>query len=93
MGADSIHARVEQRIGELRARFPQITACHSALVRWSEGGAARHSLHLDVRWPQHQEIVSGPAAPTAEAAIEAGLSLAAERIRASLSLIPQEQRK
>jgi hypothetical protein len=81
MDSQSLQALVEHETAELRALFPQITDCHTALVQWKEGDATRYSLHLDLRWPQHQRLVSGPARDRAEAAIEAGVHMARERMR------------
>ncbi|HEX6265421.1 MAG TPA: hypothetical protein VFZ81_00830 [Burkholderiales bacterium] len=81
MDSQSLQALVEHQTAELRALFPQITDCHTALVQWKEGDATRYSLHLDIRWPQHQSLVSGPARDRAEAAIEAGVRIARERMR------------
>ena len=81
MDSQSLQALIEHQTAELRALFPQITDCHTALVQWKEGDATRYSLHLDIRWPQHQSLVSGPARDRAEAAIEAGVCIARERMR------------
>jgi hypothetical protein len=80
MEQQSVQARIEQGTAQLRALFPQITECHAALVQWREGQSARYSLHLDIRWPQHQTLLNGAACDSAEAAIEAGLRSAKERL-------------
>jgi len=80
MEPDSLRALIEHQTAELRALFPQISDCHSALEQWSEGGERRHSLWLDIRWPQRQALVSGPALPDAQAAVDAAFRLARERI-------------
>ena len=46
------HARIEREIAEMRGTCPRITSCHTALRTWFEDGAPRHSLWLDVRWPE-----------------------------------------
>lgn len=69
-------ARIEHEIAELRGAYPHITHCHSALRSWFEDGAPRHSLWLEVRWPEHQSIVSGPACDSIERALQAGFDKA-----------------
>jgi hypothetical protein len=69
-------ARIEHEIAELRGTYPRITSCHSALRTWYQDGAPRHSLWLDLRWPEHQSIVSGPACASAEEALQAGFDKA-----------------
>lgn len=69
-------ARIEHEIVELRGAYPRVTSCHSALRTWVEDGAARHSLWLDLRWPQHQSIVSGRACASVEEALQAGFDKA-----------------
>ena len=81
MDAQSVQARIEHETALLRSLHPRITACHTALVQWNDGGATRYSLHLDLRWPQHQTLLSGEARDTPEAAIEAALRAAKERLR------------
>ena len=71
-----VQARIEHEIAELRGAWPRITSCHSALRTWLEDGAPRHSLWLDIRWPQHQSIVSGPASAGVEEALQAGFDKA-----------------
>ena len=76
MSPDSLQARVEHGIAELRAAYPRIGECRAALDHWSDGGRARHALRLDLRWPQHQSLVSGPACDSPEAALQAGFDAA-----------------
>jgi hypothetical protein len=80
MDADSIRARIEHETAELRARYPQMTRCDSALCQGKENGRARYSLYLDLRWPDRQVLVSGPARDDAAAAIDAACHAARERI-------------
>jgi len=82
MDADSLQPRIEHEIAELRGLFPAITACHSALLQSKDDGDARWSLHLEIRAPQAQVIVSGPAEKSAEAAVAAAGRLARERLAA-----------
>ena len=80
MDTQSLQARIEHESGELRALYPRIKDCHAALMRWTDATGEHHSLHLDIRWPQHQTLVSGPAHDSAEAAVEAGFRTARERV-------------
>ena len=80
MDTDSLQARIEHEKAELHGRFPQIADCQSAMVRWQDDGRPRFSLGLDIRWPQHPTLVSGPAKDDAAAAIAAAFDLARERV-------------
>lgn len=82
MDADSLQPRIEHEIAELRGRFPAVTACHSMLLRSRDDGGERWSLHLEIRAPQSQVIVSGPAEESAEAAVAAACRIAGERLAA-----------
>ena len=81
MDIDSVHARIEHETADLRARYPHITDCRSALVQWSEAGEKRYSLNLDIRWPQHQSLISGEAKDEAGAAIAAAFARARQRVQ------------
>lgn len=81
MDFDSLQGRIEHESVELRAAFPRVESCHSALVQWRDAEQPRYSLGLDIRWPQHQVLVSGPAQASAEAAVEAAFRLARERLQ------------
>lgn len=80
MDTESLQARIEHESAELRALYPHIKNCHAALMCWTDAEGVHHSLHLDIRWPEHQTLVSGPAQDNAAAAIEAGFRTAKERI-------------
>lgn len=80
MNDDSLHARIEHESAGLRARHPQITDCHSAMVQWTKDGEKRYALHLDIRWPEHQTLVSGEAKDSATAAIAAAFETARQRL-------------
>ena len=80
MDPQSTHERIEQETVQLRAGFPHIEHCHSALVQWKDGDDPRYSLYLDIRWPQHQTLISGQARDSAEAAIGAAFQAARERL-------------
>lgn len=80
MDVDSLQGRIEHEIAELRGAFPRVESCHSALVHWKDGEQARYSLGLDIRCPQHQTLVSGPAQASVEAAVEAAFRAAREQL-------------
>jgi hypothetical protein len=81
MDIDSVHARIEHETADLRARYPHITDCRSALVQWNDAGEKRYSLNLDIRWPQHQTLISGEAMDEAGAAIAAAFARARQRVQ------------
>ena len=81
MDIDSVHARIEHESAELRARFPHISECHTALVQWNEAGKKRYSLKLDLRWPQHQTLLNGEAMDEVGAAISAAFARARQRVQ------------
>lgn len=80
MRSDPLPASIEHRIAELRARYPRVTFWRAALGHWAEGGESRHALRFDIRWPQHQSLLSGPARTSAEQAVEAAFEEAAHRL-------------
>jgi hypothetical protein len=82
MEAETLHARIEHRIAELRAAFASIEACRASLEHWQENGEPRHALQLELRRPQQQTLVSGPARTSAEAAVQAAFELAEAKLRA-----------
>jgi len=77
MKSDTLQAGIEHRIAELRAAHPRIAACHATLDEWHEDTGPRYALRLDIRWPQHQSLISGPAHASAEQAVQAAFDLAA----------------
>lgn len=86
MDTESLHARIEHETAELRALHPYVRDCHAALVRWSDADGVHHSLHLDVRWPQHQTLVGGEPRSDAAAAIEAGFRAARQRVHEAVQV-------
>lgn len=80
MESGSLQARIQHQIADLRARYPRISACHVSLEHWHEAGEPRHALRLDIRSPQHQSLVSGPARGSAEEAVRAAFDLAARSL-------------
>ena len=81
MDIDSVHARIEHESADLRARYPHVTACNTALVQWDEAGKKRYSLRLDLRWPEHQTLLNGDAMDDAGAAIAAAFARARQRVQ------------
>jgi hypothetical protein len=76
MEADSLQARIQHAVADLRAAYPGIGICHATLEEWHEGTMPRHALRLDIRWPQHQSLISGPARASAEEAVRAAFDTA-----------------
>ena len=76
MRSDSLQALIEHGIADLRAAYPHITSCQFALQGSRDGERMRHALWLDIRWPQHQSIVCGPACDSEHEAVRAGLDKA-----------------
>ena len=84
MDIDSLQAQIQHEGAELHALYPHIEKCHTALVRWTDPEGSHYSLRLDIRWSQHQTLVSGEAKDSAAAAIEAGFRNARRRVEAGL---------
>ena len=80
MRSETLQADIEHGIAELRAAYPRIAVCHATLDEWHEDAGSRHALRLDIRWPQHQSLMSGPARPSTRAAVQAGFELAAQTL-------------
>lgn len=80
MKPDTLRADIEHRIAELRAAYPRIAVCHATLDEWHEDAGPRHALRLDIRWPQHQSLVSGPARASIRAAVDAAFEMAARTL-------------
>ena len=80
MDIDSVQARLAHESAELRARYPHITDCGTPLVQWDEAGKKRYALRLDIRWPQHQTLLSGEPRDDALAAIAAAFASARTRV-------------
>jgi hypothetical protein len=78
MDRETLDARIQLELVELQARCPQISACRSTLDEWQEDGDSRYALRLDIRWPEHQTLVSGAAKDNPLGALRAALE-AAER--------------
>ena len=82
MKKDSLQASIEHRIAELRAAYPRISHCSAQMEDWREGDEPRHALRLDIRWPQHQSLVSGPACASPENAVDAAFAKATNSLTA-----------
>ena len=80
MDRPALETRIQLELAELRARFPQISACRSTLDEWKEDGDSRYALRLDIRWPQHQTLVSGAAKGDAVGALHAALDAARRQL-------------
>ena len=78
MKNDSLQASIEHRIAELRAAHPRITVCHATLDEWHEDTGPRYAVRLDIRWPQHQSLISGPARESGEEAVRAAFEKAGQ---------------
>ena len=74
-------ADLQHRIDELRTAFPRISDCRAAIEHRRDGEQSRYALRLDIRWPQHQALISGPSCDSREAAVQEGFDAA----RASLT--------
>lgn len=80
MDDDAVRAHIERRSSELRALHPDLTRCDTAFSRRREGDNLSYSLYLDLRWPQRQLLVTGPAHSDAGVAIDAAFQEARTRI-------------
>lgn len=76
MDSASLQARIQHEVADLRTLYPQIEACRATLDEWQEGEETRHALRLDIRWPQHQTLISGAAKDSASAALRAAFEAA-----------------
>lgn len=80
MDTDSLQARIEHESAELRTLYPHVKDCDAALVRWTDAEGVHHSLHLDIRWPDHQTLVSGEPKDDAATAIQSAFRTARQRV-------------
>ena len=76
MKNDGLHAELGHRIAELRARHARVYSCEALIEDWQEDGEARHAVRLDIRWPQHQSLIAGPARASAAQAVRAAFDKA-----------------
>ena len=75
--AEDPQACIEHAIAEFRGTYPFVSACRAALDDWRDGPQRGYAVRLDIRWPQHQTLRSGPARASAEQAIADGFEAAA----------------
>jgi hypothetical protein len=80
MEPDLLRASIHREIAKLRAASPRITACHATIEEWHEAGVPRHALQLDIRSPEHQSLISGPARDNVDEALRAAFDAAAEQM-------------
>ena len=83
MDSASLQARIQHEVADLRTLYPQIEACRATLDEWKEGDQARYALQLDIRWAQHQTLVSGTAKDDVNAALRAAFEAARYRLPAA----------
>lgn len=81
MDRESLQARIHHEVAGFQARFPQISACRATLDEWQEEGTSRYALRLDIRWPQHQTLVSGEAKDDPLGAVRAALDAARRQLQ------------
>lgn len=81
MDRESLQAQIHHELAEFQARFPQISACRSTLDEWQEDGRSRYALRLDIRWPEHQTLVSGEAKDSPLGALRAALESARRELQ------------
>ena len=80
MKNEGLHAELGHRIVELRARHPRVHGCDALIEAWREDGEPRHAVRLDIRWPQHQSLIAGPARASAAQAVRAAFDRAMEEL-------------
>jgi hypothetical protein len=83
MDRESLQALVQHELVELQARFPRIGVCRSTLDEWQEDEASRYALRLDIRWPQHQTLVSGDAKDNPLDAVRAAFDAARAQLQSA----------
>jgi hypothetical protein len=80
MKSDSFQAELEHEIGELRGAFPRVTAVRAELDEVREYDSRRFAVRLDIRWPEHQALLSGPACGAPLDALHAAFAMAKGRL-------------
>ena len=81
MDRQSLQERIHHEVAEFQARFPQIAACRTTLDEWLEDGRSLYSLRLDIRWPEHQTLLTGEAKDSPLDAVRAALDAARRQIQ------------
>jgi hypothetical protein len=84
MESATLQARIQHEVADLRALYPHIEVCRATLDQWKEREETRYALQLDIRWPQHQTLISGTASDHADTAVRASFDAA----RRSLQVYP-----
>lgn len=79
---DSLQARVQHEIADLRAAYPRISACHAAFEDWDQGGERRYAVRLDIRLPQHQSLLTGAPEASPYAALRTAFEAASRHLAA-----------
>lgn len=77
---ESLQAHIQHEIAELRAACPRIAHCHGALEDWDEGGERRYAMRLDIRWPQHQTLLTSAPHPSPYSALRSAFDAAARHL-------------
>ncbi len=80
MDRESLEALIEHQVADLRASFPHIAACRTCIESLNEGGTRRYCVRLDIRWPEHQSLISGKAKDGPHAAVCAAFEQARRRL-------------
>jgi hypothetical protein len=81
MDRETLQARIHHELAEFQAGFPQIRACRSTLDEWQDEGGSHYALRLDIRWPEHQTLVSGEAKDSPLGAVRAALDAARRQLQ------------
>jgi hypothetical protein len=80
MNQDSLDGLIAHEGAELRAVFPQVSACRARVEILSEGEARRYCVLLDIRAPQRQLLISGKSKHDAHAAVYAAFEQARHQL-------------
>lgn len=77
---ESLNARIQHEIAALRAAYPRVSHFHGVLEDRDDGGERRYALRLDIRWPQHQALVSSGERADPYAALRCAFDAAARHL-------------
>jgi len=80
MNRDSLEALIAHESAALREAFPQVSSCRAQLETLNEGEARRYSVQLDIRWPEHQSLISGKSKHDTHAAVHAAFEEARRQL-------------
>lgn len=81
MDRETLQARIHHELAEFQACFPQIRACRSTLDEWQDEDGSHYALRLDIRWPEHQTLLSGEAKDNPLGAVRAALDAARRQLQ------------